>query len=72
MILNILYTSIHITTPSIPDSLGPTPSIIIIGSHVVIMHRRELLDLSLAAVRHSSSKGLLPSEAEVRSKVWMG
>lgn len=26
--------------------------------------RRELLDLSLAAVRHSSSKGLLPSEAE--------
>ena len=27
--------------------------------------RRELLDLSLAAVRHSSSKGLLPSEAEV-------
>eukprot|EP00435_Cladocopium_sp_Y103_P070770 s285_g36.t1 len=29
--------------------------------------RRELLDLSLAAVRHSSSKGLLPSEAEVRN-----
>ena len=28
------------------------------------LRRRDLLDLSIAAVRHSSSKGLLPSEAE--------